>query len=164
VTAFERHRISIDGEDWLTTTDPLRDFLAGRGYQPVMISTANFWGYHADWQVRDGHLYLTRLEGQQLVSRHGSTTGSERVTLDPVELFGTALPVEATWYRGTIWAERGLVTYVHAAWESAYAESRDVVVEDGRVVSMSPIRQRTPPPPPPEPPAPRPWWRRLLGR
>jgi hypothetical protein len=179
VTAFERHRIAIEGEDWSTTTDPLRELLDSMGLQPVMRSTANSWGYSAAWEVCDGGLYLTHLEGEQGVVTERSTDAApppgverapsvERRALVPTELFGHELPVLATWFTGGISVSRGLVRYVHAAWASEYAETRWVEVHEGRVTELGPIRPT--PPPPGTPPAPvadqprRPWWRRLVGR
>lgn len=60
-TAQIPDRIRIDGQDYALNTNPLTPRLAASGWKPpeeAMVSSANWRGYTASWEITDGKLVL----------------------------------------------------------------------------------------------------------
>lgn len=110
---------------------------------PVVTSTACWRGYIGSWEIRDGVLYLTRVQGRY-------------------EMLGDE-PLLADWFSGVLRVPRGeLLRYVHMGFESVYERDLYVKVEGGRVVaswtvdnSVESAREGGAEPS---------WWRKLFGR
>lgn len=112
---------------------------------PVIGSTACWRGYIGSWEVRDGRLYLTGVQGRYEV------LGDE--------------PVPADWFSGVLRVPRGeLLRYVHMGFESVYERDLYVKVEAGTVVETWTVDNRGESGRGGGGAAPSSWWRKLFGR
>ena len=126
MTAQVHENLILDGEaTTMTTCPPLppghpRILYAGppgsfqlkEGVPSVVFSTACWRGYIGTWEVRDGRLYLVKLQGR-------------------CEMLGDE-PIPADWVSGWIRVPRGeLLEYVHMGFESVYEEEIQVRFEEG---------------------------------
>jgi [ribosomal protein S18]-alanine N-acetyltransferase len=87
-------RVRFNGVDGFLVEGPLGDLLWQLADPPEFesTSTANWKGYVAAWEIKDGVLYLTSFEGQV----KGKMVGPE------VILSGRPLPVRADWFTGRL--------------------------------------------------------------
>ena len=113
---------------------PLEDCLRRRpkARRPkfLRLSTANWRGYVATWEILDQRLFLTGIE-DGLVQTDG---GPQEVTLKTLFPRGP-FPKPATWVSGALRCPEGrLRNYVHAGFASQYERDRVFIVESGIVV------------------------------
>lgn len=89
----------------------------------VIFSTACWRQYIGTWEVKDGHFYLTKIEGR-------------------FQLLGNE-PLLADWFTGTLRIPRGKVLhYVHMGFGSVFEEEIHIRIESGRVISERVIDNR----------------------
>jgi hypothetical protein len=136
MTAQIADRIIIGNKRYSLFSEPFHVFLitAYKGNpRPEWIhllptSTANWRGYQATWSIVDNQLFLNRITG---------TYQNERGTLKRLNLkliFGSADPVMANWYSGTLKVPDGrLLKYVHAGYGSQYQKEHRIMVSKGVV-------------------------------
>src|SRR3546814_1093914 len=100
-------RIRIDGQDYALNTNPLPPRLFASGWLPpkeAMVSSANWRGYTASWEIADGRLVLR--DATILVA------GEEAGDYTPESILGdlfpsTEAPVVADWYSGALIIQDG---------------------------------------------------------
>src|SRR3546814_12763868 len=121
-TAQIPDRIRIDGQDYALNTNPLTPRLVASGWLPpkeAMVSSANWRGYTASWEIADGKLVLR--DATILVA------GEEAGDYTPKSILGdlfpsTEAPVVADWYRGALIVPDGeRTTYVQIGYGSSDA-------------------------------------------
>lgn len=97
-----------------------------------MISSANWRGYTASWEIADGQLVLRDVT--LLVAAGDSGDYAPKSILG--DLFpSTAAPVVADWYSGALIVPDGEIThYVHMGYGSSYERYQVLRVAAGRVV------------------------------
>jgi hypothetical protein len=148
MTAQMPDLIVIDGVDHSLFSEPLEAY-----YQPdkrpnfIPQNTANWRGYLASWEVRDGRLYLTKIVGQACSVKEAMDCPLlRRSNVRLNDLFPDARkgPVFAGWFSGTLRVPTGaLMRYRHMSYDSLYEFDLLVVVEKGVVVSTSTRDNRT---------------------
>lgn len=134
-TAQAPDRIRIGGEDRALHTNPLDGQLARLGWSPpedAVITSANWRGYIANWEVRDEWLVLTDVT----IRLPGAERGDDARKSILAELFPSAREgVVADWYSGALIVPDGdLVHYVHMGYGSTYERYQVLRIESGRVV------------------------------
>ncbi|MFC3716581.1 hypothetical protein ACFONC_10485 [Luteimonas soli] len=134
-TAQIPDRILIDGQDYALNTNPLTPRLVASGWLPpkeAMVSSANWRGYTASWEIADGKLVLR--DATILVA------GEEPGDYTPKSILGdlfpsAAAPVVADWYSGALIVPDGEMThYVHMGYGSSYERYQVLRIVAGRVV------------------------------
>jgi hypothetical protein len=148
MTAQMPDLIVIDGVDHSLFSEPLETY-----YQPdrrpnfIPQNTANWRGYQASWEVRDGRLYLTRIVGQVCAVKEAwDCPLLKRSRVGVRDLFPDAKqgPVFAEWFSGTLRVPTGaLLRYRHMGYDSLYEFDLLLIVEKGMVVSTSTRNNRT---------------------
>jgi hypothetical protein len=149
-TAQQPDRLLVDGKEERLNTNPLEPWRAAHpdAVEMPMLSTANWRGYVATWEVAGGKLWLRRVEGRQptgkMIRREYETSGGERRIHEYPEqaphdylpqLFDGRTEVVAEWFTGTLIVPRGeLVEYVHMGYASTYERYLVVWVRRGEVV------------------------------
>lgn len=134
-TAQIPDRILIDGQDYALQTNPLESWLAASEWKPpeeATISSANWRGYTASWEITEGQLVLRDVTIQ--VVADGSGDYAPQSILG--DLFpSTAAPVVADWYSGALIVPDGQMTrYVHMGYGSSYERYQVLRIAGGRVV------------------------------
>jgi hypothetical protein len=147
VTVQRPDRILLDGEPYDLLAEPLEDLFRQREARPplVPLHTAAWRGYVASWAVRDGHLYLTDVDG--LVADPPPPGGPPGRWWDgPTRAFGLEdlfeppLPaggIEATWVSGTLRCRQGGLRLVEPGDAPATGGLILVEVHDGAVEPRS---------------------------
>lgn len=126
---------------WLSPEESL----SRKDLPPAIGSTACWRGYIGSWEVRDGRLYLTRVQGCY-------------------EILGDE-PVPADWFSGVLRVPRGeVLQYVHMGFESVYERDLYLKVEAGAVVETWTVENGGKSGRGDGGAAPSPWWRKLFGR
>lgn len=133
-TAQVPDTIRIDGEEHDLNTNPLSAHLESAGWEPpenIVISSANWRGYTASWEVRDDQLLLI----DATVRLHGADRGDYVEKSILAELFPSSpTGVPASWYSGALIVPQGEVThYVHMGYDSSYERYHVLRVDAGRV-------------------------------
>lgn len=119
------------------------DLWSRKDLPSIIGSTACWRGYIGTWEIREGRLYLKRIQGRY-------------------EMIGDD-PILADWFSGILRIPRGgLLQYVHMGFESVHERDLFVKVDGGRVTESWTVDNRDRPghgdrdaPP---------WWRKLFGR
>jgi hypothetical protein len=136
-TAQDPDFLIWNGARYFILTNPLEQYFQRHPQkrpQPEMVSTANWRGYVATWEVNGAILTLKNIE--ILVSKKDTKDGSFRTGSKSVlnDLFPNQSLVEAEWFTGHIVAPVGkLVEYVHLGYGSTYKRYRILRVEKGVV-------------------------------
>jgi hypothetical protein len=150
-TAQQADKLIVDGRQERLNTNPLEPWRAAQGDRiPEMpsMSSANWRGYVATWEVDAGKLWLRsvmgrkptgRMERIETVSLDGKPGVHEIPEFAPhdylPELFPGRTTVVAEWFTGTLIVPRGeLVDYVHMGYASTYERYLVVWVRKGEVV------------------------------
>lgn len=125
----------LDGKQERIFTNPLEPFLERRpDLRPEAPHTANWRGYVATFRIRDGGLWLEKVE----VSRYvGEVDGQhKRETVDELpKFFPGKTEVLADWYTGVLLIPRGeMLHYVHMGYGSTYERYVLLEIREGRLV------------------------------
>ena len=128
-------RIRIDGADHALNTNPLESEIARQGWklpEGVAVSTANWRGYTASWEIVDDRLVLR--DASILVPGDGSDDHASRSIV--ADLFPSATaPLVARWYSGALIIPQGRITHhVHMGYGSSYERYRVIRVSSGDVI------------------------------
>lgn len=134
-TAQIPDRIRIDGVDHALNTNPLESELARQGWklpEGVAVSSANWRGYTASWEIVDDRLVLR--DASILVP--GDKPGDYVARSILADLFPSATaPLIALWYSGALIIPEGRMTnYVHMGYGSSYERYQVFRVSSGRVI------------------------------
>lgn len=133
-TAQVPDTIRIDGEEHELNTNPLSAHLESvRWERPenIVISSANWRGYVASWEVKDEQLLLIDVT----VLLGGAVRGDYVKKSILTELFPSSpTGVPADWYSGALIVPQGEITsYVHMGYDSSYESYQVLRVDAGRV-------------------------------
>ncbi|MCO4322725.1 hypothetical protein [Aliidiomarina quisquiliarum] len=133
-TAQVPDTIRIDGEEHYLNTNPLSAHLESvRWEHPenIVISSANWRGYIASWEVKDEQLLLIEVT----VLLGGADRGDYVKKSILAELFPSSpAGVPANWYSGALIVPQGEITnYVHMGYDSSYESYKVIRVDAGRV-------------------------------
>ena len=131
MTAQVSETLIYQGEKLTLYSQPLADYLAANGDQPVFEArTSALWrGYVGTWEIVDSRLYLVALRGWL-----PGNAEANLATLFP-ECGGRMF---AYWYTGTLRVPQGkLIKYVHQAYDSAHERDLLFEVADGVVQSVT---------------------------
>lgn len=133
--------IVVEGQHFALTTLPLSGYLQQRNdFLPadVSISSANWRGYVASWEISEDALYLVDVTVETFDQQ---TRKSQRASVRP-KLFPGATRVLAQWYSGVLLIPDGkLVDYVHMGFGSTYDHYRIFRIESGRVTESLSLSQ-----------------------
>ncbi|GAB3727003.1 hypothetical protein GCM10028862_02980 [Luteimonas pelagia] len=134
-TAQSPDVILIHGEEHALNTNPLATELKRLNWDPpedIVISSANWRGYIASWEVKDEQLRLTDVT----IRLHGADRGDYIKKSILGELYPSASNgVIADWYSGALIVPQGEITgYVHMGYGSSYESYQVLRIESGRVV------------------------------
>jgi hypothetical protein len=132
--------IRIDGKDYALNTNPLSQNPKMAAWKPpadASMSTANWRGYLAAWEIRDDQLLLTDVTidiYNEATEKHGQR--------DVAADFVPAVPATADWYTGALIIPDGeMVDYVHMGYGSTYAHYRIYRIRQGRVLESLSLNQ-----------------------
>lgn len=148
MTAQMPDMIVIEGVDHALFSEPLEAYYQlERRPHFIPLHTANWRGYVASWEVRDGRLYLTKIAAKVCeVAMAWNCPQDQQRKVELVDLFpaSAAEPVFADWFSGTLRVPLGaLLENRHMGYESVYEFDLMLSVEKGRVVSTSARDNRT---------------------
>jgi hypothetical protein len=127
MTAQIGENLSYEGHVTTMCSEPLGSYFELAGIDPGFEAncTALWRGYVGSWEIRDGRLYLTGLDGTL-------QDGSQAT----VATFFPDYPdcVFAHWYSGTLRVPQGkLLDYVHGGYGSTYEDDLLITIEKGMV-------------------------------
>lgn len=136
--------ILLDGEEWTLLGKPLEsdslmlaDFLAFLPEQEI-ISTANWAGYTAHWEIYKEQLYLRKVEMDR--RKPGPQSEIQPVAIDGVEehfaAYKTPNGICASWFSGELRLGRGgIVRYFHYGFDRNLEEECILTIFEGKVTS-----------------------------
>ncbi len=134
-TAQVPDSIRIDGKDYALNTNPLSQNPKLEGWNPpadASRSTANWRGYVAAWEIRDGSLMLMDVN----ISTYDEASKKRAVRSIAAD-FVSALPAAADWYTGALIIPDGkMEKYVHMGYASMYSHYRIYRIRAGRVLEV----------------------------
>ena len=133
MTAQIRDKIFYKGRQYSLATEPLRPYLEAMDIRYTGISTGNYRGYVASWEVRDKKLYLVEL-----------MIPGFKPEMDRVEdLFPEEDKTFAEWYTGKLRIPHGeLLEYVHNGYGSLYEKELFLRFLNGKLIGESEIDNR----------------------
>ena len=137
--------IYLQGEEWVLLDKPInRDSILFHRLMEFLpdnhcITTANWEGYTAYWEVQQSHLYLHHLE----VCVYDKQKKEEySLTYQPDQLKKVFQPyyqngkICARWFNGELRAGKGeLVRYVHSGFDRNLETEQVMVLQHGRIES-----------------------------
>lgn len=138
-TAQQGDFLLLNGEKVSIHTDPLEPFLEQNPRalpKSDVISTANWRGYLATWQVTDDRLMLIDIEILDASKPDQNKSLISRIKLRSVmsTVFPDRMAVFADWFTGHVIIPEGeLVNYVHMGYASTYEKYIILRVEKGIV-------------------------------
>jgi hypothetical protein len=121
-TAQEGDVLILDGKQYNLQTNPLNPYLEqnpGRLPKSDVVSSSNWRGYIATWEVKGGQLLLKDIH--VAVSKKDSKTfeTEDRSVIEKV--FSQKPPIVAEWFTGNLIIPTGdLKSYVHMGYASTY--------------------------------------------
>ena len=124
-------------------SNPLEFLYAGKGGRPYFrekpynyLSSGNWRGYVAFWEIKEDVLYLRGIEAWTADSRFAKTTDCRKVDLK--ELFAEKCEdgkVKAVWFTGELRIPEGkIIKYVNLGYDSIYEKDIILTVEEGKVI------------------------------
>jgi hypothetical protein len=130
-TGQRPERIIYKGTEYALFTDPLESYFTDDNPRPVKLfgneCTASRRGYIATWKVENGILYLVKVVA--------GDCSADPAEIDVTSIFRKNLPVEATWYSGTLRIPRGrLLKFINAGYASVYEEEILLTIDRGMLV------------------------------
>jgi len=133
-TAQEADKLIIEGKEEMLFTNPLQPWLEknpGRLPKAEVMSSANWRGYVATWEIAAGKLLLKKVDIAITVAP--PTYALSRDVL--AELFPDSASVVADWYSGTLIIPQGeIVDYVHMGYGSTFQAYHVITLRNGTVV------------------------------
>lgn len=134
-TAQASDELIVEGKTFALNTNPLEAQLEQKQWKPpeeAVISSANWRGYIATWEIRDGKLFLK--EATILVSDPKDEHAYLRKPITG-DLYPGATEVLADWYTGALIVPDGKMTrYVHMGYGSSFDHYQVFRVRAGAVV------------------------------
>lgn len=134
-TAQVSDLLIVEGKEFALNTNPLQAELQKKQWTPpanAMISSANWRGYLATWEIKDGKLFLkdVTIAISDPKDEHGAI--SKSITGD---LYPGATEVFADWYTGALIVPDGEMTrYVHMGYGSSFDHYQVFRVHAGKIV------------------------------
>lgn len=132
-TAQQGDVITYKGETGEMFSNPLETYFDQEHPRPndlfQPVCTANWRGYVAYWEVKDGLLYLNRLiEGT-------CDANAPEIPLDRIFPEQTTGPLFAFWFTGTVMLPRGpMLKYVHMGYQSIFSTEILLEFKEGKLV------------------------------
>lgn len=125
----------VDGKEFALNTNPLESQLEQKQWKPpeeAMVSTANWRGYVATWEVKEDKLFLK--EVTILVSDPKSDEKYRRKAITS-DLYPGVPEVHAAWYTGALVVPDGkIIEYVHMGYGSSFDHYQIFRVRAGQVI------------------------------
>jgi hypothetical protein len=136
-TAQRGDILVLKGKKYSIYTNPLRPFLdrnPGRLPESNIISTSNWRGYVATWEVKNDRLVLTDVGMLQSVGKPSEVNPSTEIRSVMATMFPEQNEVLADWFTGNIIIPDGeLVRYVHMGYASMYSKYIILQVKNGAI-------------------------------
>lgn len=134
-TAQASDVIVLDGKPAMLFTNPLAKYLAEHPDslpKSDYVSSGNWRGYIATWEVLDGKLFLRKVD-VTLENPDAKPDTYDPITKNVLQaIFPGATDVVADWYSGTLIVPRGnILRYVHMGYGSTYENYSVLSVESG---------------------------------
>lgn len=147
MTAQISDTIAIDGVDHPLFSEPLEAYYAEASRPPfASTSTANWRGYVARWEIRDGRLHLTGISAELCDDAPRSGWNCERrrqVGLADLFRAETGGTVFARWFSGVLRVPMGAqIQYHHMGYDSVYEFDLLLIIEKGIVRSTTTVDNR----------------------
>jgi hypothetical protein len=134
-TAQASDLLIVQGKEFALNTNPLETQLEQKQWKPpeeAVISSGNWRGYIATWEVKDDKLFLKNVT--ILVGDHKDESGYLRKPIIS-DLYPGASEVLADWYTGALIVPDGKMThYVHMGYGSSFDHYQIFRVRAGAVV------------------------------
>jgi len=132
MTAQYPDLINYQGKQYPLFSNPLDSYFNEHNPRPDLkaLSTANWRGYIAEWEIEDNALYLDNLRGW--IDGDHRTYAVNACEIGIENLFHGVFngPVKATWFPGTLRIPQGeLLEYVHMDYESVYDQDILLTIE-----------------------------------
>ena len=147
MTAQNMEEISYKRKKYRMAATPFSVYLKKHGIQTAPISTANWRGYHGEWKIKNGRLYLVFMSARipKKASKGGHLLQSDgdcvRVGLD--YFFPGKKEVFAEWFSGEIRIPTGkMLAYIHMGYESIFEKDLIIEFKDGIMVSEKEVDNR----------------------
>lgn len=125
----------VKGKEFTLNTNPLEAELQKKQWKPpkeALISSANWRGYLATWEIRDDKLFLKDVTITVSDPKEERGITRKRITGD---LYPGAAEVFADWYTGALIVPDGEMTrYVHMGYGSSFDHYQVFRVHAGKVV------------------------------
>lgn len=125
----------VEGKEFALNTNPLEAELQRKQWTPpddALISSANWRGYLATWEIRDDTLFLKDVTITVSDPKEERGVTSKRIIGD---LYPGAAEVFADWYTGALIVPDGEMTrYVHMGYGSSFDHYQVFRVHAGKVV------------------------------
>ena len=140
-TAQWPETLLFEGKEYSLHSNPLKPYLADHPDlvpKSTIISSANWRGYIATWEIRNGQLLLVDV----LILKPGDEPDEYGITHSKyVSVFDEMFPdreyLHAVWYTGNLIIPNGkLKRYVHLGWASTYKKYLLATVVDGTVTKV----------------------------
>lgn len=134
-TAQMSDLLIVDGKEFSLNTNPLETQLELKQWKPpeeARISTANWRGYIATWEIKNGKLFL-----KEVTIRVADPNDEHGDLAKPItsEIFPGMTEVFASWYTGALIVPDGKMTrYVHMGYGSSFDHYQVFRVRAGEVV------------------------------
>ena len=129
---WQGKRYSLYGEPFFQYQIQNKDKI--RQFAFLFRSTANWRGYRARWEIKEGFLWLKAISGWVWQDE-----GKPRF-YRMAKVMGTAEPIKAIWYTGTLVLPFGaLLQYVHMPYASKYASEWRIKVVKGKIEQVKEI-------------------------
>lgn len=139
--------IHIKGEEWALMAKPINDnlilYARLRDFLPKIhcVTTANWDGYTAFWEIRNGYLYLLRME----VCVYDEAKKEESTLIFDTDMLETLFTpyseqgeICARWFSGELRAGQGsLVRYVHIGFDRNMETEQVMTIKYGKVLQSN---------------------------
>ena len=144
MTAQNMEEISYKRKKYRMAAGPFNAYLKKHGIQTVSWSTANWRGYHGEWKIKNGRLYLAAISASipKKTSKggHSLQSGDDRLSVGLDYFFPNQKEVFAEWFSGQIRIPTGkMLAYIHMGYESIYEKDLIIEFKDGIKVSEKEI-------------------------
>lgn len=134
-TAQASDLLIVEGKEFALNTNPLESQLEKRKWkrpEEAVISSANWRGYIATWEIKDEKLFLKNATILVSDPKDEDEYVSKSITQD---LYPGASEVFADWYTGALIVPDGKMTrYVHMGYGSSFDHYQVFRVQAGKVV------------------------------